>query len=311
MSRSTRRAVSWIGTLAVLFACGVGLAHLPGSGGVADELRWLLAKDRVPSQQFNRAAGLIILAEKQKLGARAAVYKTLLWERDPRVVGGAITLLANDLGARRPPDSLLALFTEWFLASTPEARLRYQPDLLACCEHLLLFRGLDRESGTPSASRPWPLPAAVGDYRWLVAGTLCRDDAGRSFADRVVFRERPELDCLRQRLHFLDADAPFLESRRFEALAAEALTAELRPTVEQIASMVTDADARVRWGAGRILAVAGDARGLPAFCDWLQHNARMSANADKLMTPLFGPDWRDLCASGSATRQSSPGDGRR
>ena len=42
-----------------------------------------------------------------------------------------------------------------------------------------------------------------------------------------------------------------------------------------------------------------------------QHNPRLMPNADKLMKALFGPDWRDLCASGSSTSQSSTSDGGR
>ena len=311
MSRSLRRAVSWIGTLAVLAACGVGLAHLPGSGGIVDELRWLLGRGRAPSQSLNRATALILFAEKQRPGTRTALFKELLWERNPRIVRGTIGLLAGQLDIRKPPDDLLALFTQWFLASTAEERLRYQPALLACCEHLLLFQGLDLKPETRSTSQPWPLPAAVGDYRWLVAGTLWRQHAGRAFADGVVFRKRADLDWLSLRLQFLDGDAPFLENHRFPPLPADRLAATLRPSVEQVLAMVKDPDERVRWGAGRILAAAGDTRGLPALCDWVQHNPRLMPNADKLMKALFGPDWRDLCASGSSTSQSSTSDGGR
>jgi hypothetical protein len=92
--------------------------------------------------------------------------------------------------------------------------------------------------------------------------------------------------------------------------------AALREQVDQIGfgallDMLADPIAEVRWGAGRILAVAGDARGVPAFCDWLQHHPRMTANADKLMAALLGRDWRDLCESGSPTSQPSPGEGGR
>jgi hypothetical protein len=311
MSRSARRAISWVGTLAVLAGGAIGLAHLPGSGGVGDELRWLLGRDRVSPKQFNRATGLIVLAERQKAGARTALYRDLLRERDPRLVRNAITLLANEFGRGHVPDDLAAMFTEWFLASTPEQRLRYQPALLACCEPLLLFRGIDPERGTGPASQPWPLPAAVGDYRWLVAGTLWRQHAGRAFADRVVFRPNADLDWLSLRLQFLDGDAPFLESRHFSPLSAGRLTATLRPGVGQVVAMLTDTNERVRWGAGRILAAAGDPRGLPALCDWVRHNPQLIPNTDRLMTALFGPNWRALGASSRPTSEPSPSDGRR
>ena len=94
-------------------------------------------------------------------------------------------------------------------------------------------------------------------------------------------------------------------------LSAQNVAAELVPTSEQLLALLGDTDPRVSWSAGRILAVSADACGVPAVCHWLQWNPQMTACADKLMTALFGPDWRDLGESGSSTRESGPSDGGR
>lgn len=87
------------------------------------------------------------------------------------------------------------------------------------------------------------------------------------------------------------------------------LRKQLWLSVDDLATMLSDPISEVRWGAGRILAVAGDERGLPALREWLKHNPRFTPLADKLMIDLYGPDLRSRSARGSATSQPGPRNG--
>ncbi len=331
MSRSSRRAISWIGTLAVLAAGGVGLAHLPGSGGTVDELRWLLAHSPRRPATLNQAFRVIYETNQRSSGAAAELLRMLLRDERLDVVDGALMVLARSWGYDVASDDAdRGVFREWFNRASLDEKLAHIGAALGCC-----YLPLTEAQHTPSpeelvervngllapAATAWLAPdcndvelsLTPEMQRWLVAGTIRQVPWQRPVAEMLTFRGWSTPSDMAQRLDFLDGvvGSGQTEQTWKPPVLAEAAAQQLWIDFDLLLLMLNDPHDQVRWGAGRILAVAGDARGLPAFCDWLQHNVRMSANADKLMTPLFGPDWRDLCASGSATRPSSPGDGGR
>jgi hypothetical protein len=63
---------------------------------VSAELRWLLARDFVPPQHFNRAAGLMLFAEEQEPGSRVELLRRL--EPIPKPLS-AVALYIRDAGS--------------------------------------------------------------------------------------------------------------------------------------------------------------------------------------------------------------------
>lgn len=115
MSRTLRRTLSWLFVLVLIVFAVMGWHHLPGSGGLVDELRWLLARDYVPTSYFNRAAALIHLAEYEQAGTRRRLFEALLSDEDQRVVHSALLLLSDGLKSTRN-DDLRTVFCEWLQA---------------------------------------------------------------------------------------------------------------------------------------------------------------------------------------------------
>lgn len=300
MSLATRRTLSWIGTLAALAAGSIGVARLPGSAGLSSELRWL---NGWPSRaNSNRANALFELTERRAPGSQARILDTLLGDSDSDVqrVGLRLSAIALLNALRTPPtmsrEQALGPFLRWLARVPPEKRLQYDPYPLLIAE-------------LPRAQREATGLLTAPDLRWMVTRTGERALDWRERADALVFRRAPAEPGIRQRLLMLDALQPIPGD--LAPLTPEDVAAELVPTSERLLALLDDADTRVSWSAGRILAVSGDPRGVPAVCRWLQWNPQMVTCADKLMTALFGPDWRDLCESGSPARESGPGDSRR
>ena len=303
--------------LAIIIAAWTGWKLLPGAGGVSAELRWLLARDYVPPQHWNRALGLLRFAEQREPGRKAELYRSLLFDEDERVVYAGVRLLATDF--ETPGMSLAglqAVFQEWFGQASVSEKVTHLPDVLHCI--LQAFGG--RPGGADSyvlyipGFEDWDLPLTEEDQRWMVAGMsldILNEPDGETLW-RVVLR--PPAEEIIYRLCFLDGVLGGQSRQRFAdgvhtPLTLDELRDELQLSVDRVVGMLDDPIDEVRWGAGRILAVAGDPRGLPAFTEWLrQHPARRKA-ADQLMTPLFGPDWRQLGESGGATSQPGAGDG--
>jgi hypothetical protein len=300
MSLATRRTLSWIGTLAVLAAGSIGVARLPGSGGLSSELRWLFGWPS--SANTNRAHVLFQLAARQAPHSQISILESLLSDSDPVAQQAGLSLsVTMVLGATSNPPMMsrreaLGPFLHWLARVPPEKRLRFDPYPLLIAE----LPGAEREAtGLLTAT----------DLGWMIAGTGERGLDWRERADALVFRRAPAEPGIRQRLLMLDALQPIPGD--LAPLTPEDVAAELVPTSEQLLALLGDADTRVSWNAGRILAVSGDSRGVPGVRRWLQWNPQMATCADKLMTALYGPDWRDLCESGSPARESGPRDSRR
>ena len=281
------------------------------------ELRWLLARDYVPPQSWNRALGLLSFAEQREPGKRAELYRFMLFDEDKRLAGAGLRLLASDI--TMPGASLAdlrALFREWFAQASVSEKIAHVPEVVHCV--LCAFGERPNNARLPVLRAPgyedWDLPLTDEDERWMVAGMSLdtQYDLECGVLNAAVCRSSAE--TIMCRLRFMDGTLAG-ESRQLfvdavhAPLTPDELRDELRLSVERIVGMLDDPIAEVRWGAGRILAVAGDRRGLPAFTEWLrQHPARRRA-ADQLMTELFGPEWRQLGESGGATSQPGAGDG--
>ncbi len=124
MSRPLRRTLSWVFVLAIVAATLIGWNHVPGAGGVINELRWLLARDNVPPQYYNRAKGLILLAEADKPGSRVTLFRVLLIDEDPRVARGAAQVIVDSIMATGgQPNELSNLFCEWVRSAPGNAKI--------------------------------------------------------------------------------------------------------------------------------------------------------------------------------------------
>lgn len=322
MSLTLRRGLSWALTLASLASLTVGITHLPGAGGAPGEIRWLLGRDGVPSRDVNRAVFLVRAAEENASKTPSQLLRSLLSDKDPRIVSGALAVILDwqRLGETRTlTEALDNPFGEWFRRATTAEKVAQLPRSLGCFlavnDMFQYVQGSDPIPWNPTDSR-WRLPATDDNLRWLVAATLLRGELDRVDADVTAFScySPPSCDII-TRLRLLDglpARKDPVDSQpvvRYAPILPAAFREQLWMSVNDLVAMLSDPIDQVRWGAGRILAVAGDERGLPAFCDWLQHNPRFTSNANKLMTDLFGPDWRTHCASGSRASQPGQRDG--
>lgn len=309
MSRTHRRTISWLALAALVAATAIGLTRLPGYGGVVAELRWLLARDNIPPELFNRASGLILLAEEHSPGARAELYRALFRDDDRRVLRGAMTVLADQLRhSGDPSGEIRQVLGDWFQHAAAEEKVACLPHLLHCLVYAQF-----------SAARPQSWVAGLGlgrdlwweplltpdDERWMVAATLPSPLDSWRMAHMLVFSGHRRGLAVSHSLFALDwlPGAPQVGPVRAIDID-EALRAELRIELERIEAMLNDPIDEVRWAAGRILAVCGDERGLPAFREWLQTTRGLTPEVDKLIADLFGPNWRDACESGGTTRQS-------
>lgn len=97
MSRTTRRILSWLGTLAAVALLVFAFARVPGVGGPGAELHWLLARDPVPPAHLRQAAFILLNAPREGPDAHVTLYRGLLADADPRVAGAALTLVVDRL----------------------------------------------------------------------------------------------------------------------------------------------------------------------------------------------------------------------
>lgn len=97
MSRTTQRILSWLGTLAVAALLAVGVTRLPGAGGPAAEVRWLLAREPLPPAYLRQAAFILLNAPREGPDAHITLYRGLLADTDPHVAHAALTLVVDRL----------------------------------------------------------------------------------------------------------------------------------------------------------------------------------------------------------------------
>jgi hypothetical protein len=303
----------------VIIGLSVAYTRLPGAGGLTAELRWLLAHSTITSRGLSRAATSIHFAAMNSMASRVEMYEALLNDPDRNVVKGTLRLLSTDSALRGPePDAALrATFARWFSSVSAEDKFFYLPELLLCAapEPQWRTRGTQNAETSDEASEyaeppplsDWLVTITSDDLRWIVASTLPRlsghNAAFAVFGDPVKWRH-PQLP---NRLAFLDDWVTYQPGPPTWERLGEEWDVCLPFPAAALLEMLHDPADEVRWAAGRILAVAGDERGLPAFCDWLQVNPR-APRADQMMIDLFGPDWRKRCESGSATSQPGPRD---
>lgn len=95
MAIATRRSLSWIATLAVIFGLCAGYAHLPGAGGLTAELRWLL-RDCATGPPPRAANLLATQAALTKPDEMSSALNELLHDEGEFVTRGAV-LLWSDL----------------------------------------------------------------------------------------------------------------------------------------------------------------------------------------------------------------------
>lgn len=332
MSLTLRRSLSWVLTLASLASLGIGTTYLPGAGGVLAEFGWLLARDNSSPAQLNRAFSLLHFAEEDSPGARARLVSALVRNSDLRVVRGCLRCIAPQIptpGALS--EDVSRALREWFRETNTTQKTALLPEAFSCwlastggtqtvtCGNAAFFT-VPPQDAVPALdpdNRRWIVAATAvvhGWERWLVEQVVFPDESADPFAVSPFPVPCPLYE-LAQRLRYIDGlstnavIAKQADIGELPRIATGPLCQLLGIPTGELLSMLFDPIDQVRWGAGRILAVAGDARGLSAFCDWLQHNPRFTANANKLMTDLFGPDWRTHCASGSATSQPGQRDG--
>lgn len=310
-----RRSVSWGATLALLAAAALGVSRLPGAGRLPAELRWSFARDRVGPQVFHRAALLLRTVEQRTPGAGAQLARELLADGDGRVVRGVLTVLGDQLQDPTGVPGLREVFDAWWLARPTAERIALLPQSLVCrAASSSLAGATPLPARTPLHADRAPA-AAVDDERLLVAATLQRDAQARELAEMLLFRHTSADASVAQRLRYLDNRSALKRADDLDAktpissISAADLQDQLRLDLAHVRAMLADPVAEVRWAAGRILAVSGEAAGVSAVCEWLRAAPRAVARADALLTDLLGCDWRNFCASRTTTRESSPRDG--
>jgi hypothetical protein len=293
MSLTTRRTLSWLGTLAVLAACGVGVTRLPGAGGsgLAGEVRYRITHGSHRPSGVDDASWLLFVADEQLPGTEVRVIKQLLYDPDERVVERALTVLTD---RARFGQANFYDFRAWFDSASLDQKMAHLHAALACCA------AHDIRPNQPYAFPELLLGVPLDDdnQRWFIVATLSRGADEREVADRMIARDlRPDTEVCR-RLRILDAlrpsmvDAARTCNELIEPINPPELVRQLRIDGALLLSVLSDPNAKLRWAAGRILTVAGDARGLPAFREWLQAHPRIPLDAEKMLTDLFGPDWR-------------------
>lgn len=316
MSRTHRRTISWLALATLLGAGAVGLTRLPGYGGVVAEVRWLLARGYTHPDHHLRAAGLIVVAKHESPESHGQIFRALLRDDDPCVVRAALRILEDHL--RTLPyarQDLRRAFRTWFREASIEEKICCGPGILTCLMQAEwqvsgdwdFWAKLDDGAGLHALTL-----LRSEDHRWLVASTLQDIEPARIMAEGLLLGRYccgPRVSLRLRRLDGLgDPVERLLPEATYRPIGSEELGQQLQIDVDELVAMLNDPIDEVRWAAGRILTVCGDERGLAAFCEWLQTTRGLTREADKLMTDLFGPNWRDACESGGATRQSGASD---
>jgi hypothetical protein len=303
MSLATRRTLSWLGTLAVLTSLAALYTLLPGYGGAVGETRWLLARRAASAHTYRQAGGLLLALEQRGSGQRAAAFRELLRDRDPTMVDRTLRLLADRLqhGPDLDSSAMRAAFGEWYVRASVEEKVTHLPWTLLCadprptCGNERVFWFARR---APQPDRfEWPNVMTDDDARWMVAATLQTNPDAQAMIDGMLFKYplRAHRDIL-LRLRTLDA-LPVSDLQNVadasEPVELELLDEDAVVSSRELLDMLADPIAQARWAAARILTVAGDQRGLPAFREWVKTKRKLPPAAEKMMTDLFGPNWRD------------------
>ncbi len=335
-----RRLASWVGTLALLAMLGLAWMYVPGAGGVVDEVRWLWGRDHVTGPLANR--GMLLIDASGGPARQAVIARQLLAGDDERVVHQTLVFLVDRTRYLSPGHEPLAReLIHWVRGASVRQRLdllpaRFdddyarldqffpQPETAPPDEGLAERAGQGpnlasegRGAGPSGTSPPYrhppaTAPAADTDTRWRLATLAIRTGPRRTPALWWLDTFDPNA-ALHERAHFLEgayaADklAPAGEAP-FAPLATDRTPVSRLLRAVPLGALLADPEPEVRWGAGLLLAIIGDARGLPAFCDWTRHVPHGPEHVDRMMTDLFGPDWREHCESRNTTRQPGEGD---
>jgi hypothetical protein len=303
MSLTTRRTLSWLGTLAVLAILAALYTRLPGYGRAVSETRWLLARGAASAHTYRQADGLLLALEQRDPGQRAAALRELLRDPDPMVIDRTLRLLADRL--KHSFDSglsdLRTAFEEWSLRASVAERVAHLPWTLLCAtphESCGMGRSFWFDRRAPRPGRfEWPNVMTEDDARWMVAATLQTNPDARALIDAMLFRFRFKahayvvarlrtLDALPPSdLHFIYDTIPETHPEMFERDAVI--------TPQELLNLLADPIPEVRWGAARCLVVTSDPRGLSAFREWAKTKRKLPPAAEKMLTDLFGPNWRD------------------
>jgi hypothetical protein len=333
MSLPARRVNSWIGTFAIVAALGAAYTRLPGAGGLTSEVRWLLGH-RPPGpirSSSNPALKLLMIREAGAAGTASRIFATLLYDRDPRVVEGVLWL-ASDLAVRPrrgfpDVDPWVPDFVRWFNETDARKKESLRDALLTCLLRVVLVASFDAGVQGRGHRAPTTGPTAAvrdlritdDDLRWMLRATIAGSPATRVDAWAVLLRAESDLtvEIVLRRLYLLE------DSRRNPSGGAAPLPSEkdchrqTAPTwahitlanADALAALTRDADEQVRWAAGRMLAVCGDERGLPAVDEHVRNNPGRAGPVVGLLDDFLGPDWRKPFESGGAARQPGAGDG--
>ena len=285
MSLTMRRTVSWLGTLAVLAACAAGITHLPGWIGVPGEARWLLRHAEARPHNLDCVGTLLRPERWPNTEQRRQLVRGLLSDVDSRVVHGTLGVIATQMGVGAwardglPGGRADALeFVEWFRGAAAPAKLAQLPYTLMIAD---------------------PPPEVAGpllgdeDVAWRLVATLGRDPRWRPVAERLVFRHVFGEVSVCGRLALVDGLFVRKDTAPVTPLNWRATCGELLLDCEHVLHQLDNSNECVRWAAGRILTVAGDPRGLPAFREWLKAHPRIPPDAEKILTDLFNPEWRN------------------
>lgn len=277
----------------------------------AARVRRLFARSN-PHRYANQAALVIRETSRHDPGFRARVFTRLLHDHDARVRRGALMLLADHFAVatdaphgEEDGEEITVVLAEWFDGASLEERLAHLPYSFVCWLRAHGVAPVD----DPGVVGQWALDLEAlppDELRWLLAVTLERAEPARTFIEFLLL-QAPPADEAARRLRLLDGldraatVRTALERRELQPLDVAELLAALPPALDLL-DRLGDPNPAVRQAAGRLLAVCGDARGLPGLHEWLRAHLRFSGPVNTLMTALFGDDWRTRDASGGPAR---------
>ncbi len=310
-----RRIISW----AAVAAVGVGLylaaGLLPGARGVEGELRWRIARLGMVSKNFDLDTGVLMsryLRERPKESARAV--RRWLDEWPAEELSPLFDVLQVPLMGQPDDAPLRDVVLDWVVSLPLEERAALLPDIGE-------FWLRAAEPDVPPSSRAWARHEPKLDVGRL-AERLSPDETA------WVALLMAALDYMRyfDELRFVrgDADRDELLLRAFcarRAFLGEELCRD-RPVrrgpcrlwfiidvdAERLVALLDDPCEDVRDAAGRMLALAGDPRGLPGYCEFLNAWGN-DPHADRVLESIYGADWRSLSESCRATRLPRERDG--
>ncbi|MGD8451128.1 MAG: hypothetical protein PVJ57_04865 [Phycisphaerae bacterium] len=269
----------------MLVAASVGWTRLPGVDGVRGELWWQLHRDKLGPSDWTQIGRLVHLTEFEVPGSRAPILKDLLSSGDFVVVDRTLQIL-SDLLVLRGADSpnLLALVDGWLQSASADDKLAHRRVLCECGMRRAALNGWKHDAQVP----------AVEDLRWILVATMDPYSMHTMLARDLLPLEADAVRTLSPRQLFLDGVMPAPAGLGIIMPGLPPAVPLGEPLTESLIALLADPVPEVRWAAGRLLAVAGDARGVPAVIEWLQHEPGRTAVAEKLFSYLYGPEWRDL-----------------